>query len=408
MYGMLKERTEPQVARGEAEEDEPWITLLDILIILARGKWIWLGSAALCGVIALGVGYLLPMEFRAETDILAPAQSVSTSSLLMGQVGNLLGMSGGLGGRDQNEVILSILRSRTVGDALVKQFNLTAVYKRPDTVLAAIELARRTSIFTTIHGSIAVIVEDRDPKRAAVLANAYVEQLYKQNERFAFSEAAQRRMFFQHQIEQEKNNLEDAEVALKETELKTGVIELQGQTALALRTVADLRAQITSGHVQLQTLLTSETPNNPDVVRLREQIRALEANLARVQSAQSKSDETNGVSLSTSAVPTLALDYVRKLREVKYHEELFSLLTRQLEAAKIDESKDAPALQVIDAAVPPHFPSSPRRLLITAVGIALGLVLGWLYTVAAAMARLSMNDPQNAAKWWNLRRAILS
>jgi tyrosine-protein kinase Etk/Wzc len=387
-------------------DEEPKISLLDILIILARGKWIWLGSAVVFGMLAVGLGYILPEQYKAETVILPPQQAMSSASLLAGQVGNLLGMgaSSGLGMKDPNDVLLAILRSHTVADVVINRFDLKRVYKKADIFAAEHELTKHSTIETTLQGTISIKVEDRDPKRAAGLANAYVDALYKQNERFAFTEAAQRRVFFQSQIDNEKNRLEDAEVGLKETELKTGVIEIQSQTALALRRVADLRAQITSNQVQLQTLLSSETSNNPDVVRLQEQIRSLQDNLAKIEAPGSNGTES--VNLPTSAVPEATLDYVRKLREVKYHEELFSLLTRQLEAARIDESKEAPAVQVIDVAVPPPSPSSPRRMLITAAGLGLGLILGWIYTISAAMTRKSLGDPESVAKLWSLRQAL--
>ena len=396
-----------QTRPAYAPERDTRVTLLDILIILVQRKWVWIGCAAVCGLLALIVGLILPVEYRAETDILPPQRPTSSTSMLMGQVGSILGMSGSsFGAKDPNDIFLSLLRSRTIAEALVKRFDLQQVYKKQDIFLAEAELAKHSTILSTLEGNIAVKVDDKDPTRAAAIANGYIEELTKQNNRLAISEAGQRRLFFQTQLEREKNSLEDAEVSLKETELKTGVLQLPGQTELAIRQVAEFRAQITNSELELQNLLTGETQNNPEVIRLQERIRTLRADLQKAQADNPQGNGTDVGSVTTSTVPTLAIAYVRKLREVKYHEDLFNMLSRQYEVAKIDEAREAPAIEAIDAAVPPHFRYSPRRQLLIAAGLAIGLVLGWIYAITAEMLSRSLREPEYASKWLTLQRAI--
>ncbi len=387
------------------QEGERRVTLLDIFIILAKRKWIWIISALVCGILAFIIASLLPVEYRAETDIMPPEQAVSSAALLMGQVGNALSLGGhGLGAKDPNDIFLALLRSRTTAEALVKRFDLEKVYKRPDLVLAEIELGKRSTIVTTLEGTIAVIVEDRSPARAAAIANGYVEELNKRNNNLALTEAGRRQQFFDAQLENEKNALEEAEVALKQTQLRTGVLALPNQTEQAIRLVAGYRAQITNRELALKDLLTVETPGNPDIARMQQQIAALKQNLQKVEGDPSQSDTEVG-KLTTSTVPGLAIEYVRKLREVKYHEELFNMLSRQDEAARMDEAKESPAVEVIDAAVPPHFKSWPKTALLVEAGVALGLILGWVYVIMFEMVRRSLQEPANAMKWAVLKKA---
>ena len=392
--------------------EEPRVSLLDILLILARRKRVWITCGLVCGVAAAIISYVLPVSYRAEADILPPQQATSSAAMLMGQVGNMLGMSGaaaGLGMKDPDDIILAILHSRSVADGLISEFDLAKVYGQKYTVRIEAALKSHSKIVATPDGVISIKVDDRDPKRAAAIANGYVEQLYKQNGRLAVTEAGQRRLFFEDQLAKEKDALADAEVALKQTQMKTGVIELQGQTELALRSVAELRAEISSSQVQLESLLASETPNNPDVLRLQEQIAALHRELDKAQSSKSGNVEQNvQAALPTSAVPAVALDYVRKLREVKYHETLFQLLARQYEAAKIDESKEAPAIQVIDSAVPPEFKYWPPRMLLTVAFTLIGLFVGGLWAIAIEVFHRNLEDPEQASKWASLKRAIWS
>jgi hypothetical protein len=78
-------------------------------------------------------------------------------------------------------------------------------------------------------------------------------------------------------------------------------------------------------------------------------------------------------------VPQAGLDYIRALREVKYHETLFEILAKQYEAARIDEAKEAPVIQVVDYAIPPEKKSGPHRALLALFWMVLSGVAGCLY-----------------------------
>jgi hypothetical protein len=83
----------------------------------------------------------------------------------------------------------------------------------------------------------------RDPKRAADLANAYVDELTLVMQNVAITEASQRRLFYERQLRAAKNDLADAEVSLRQTQEKTGLIQLDGQARAIIESVARLKAR---------------------------------------------------------------------------------------------------------------------------------------------------------------------
>lgn len=386
---------------------EERITLLDILLTLLRGKTIIVATTIGLGVVAAGIALLLPIRYAAQTDIFPPEPESSTSSLFASQVNNMLGanVASGFGLKDPTERYLDVLRSRTVAEELIKELSLDKVYKIADPEALQAKLWSRTRFTPFPDGRIRIRVEDKDPKQAALIANGYVTQLYKQNEHMILTEASRRRAFFERQLAAEKNALADAEVDLKKTQMESGVIELENQTAIALRSIADLRAEITSLQVQLQSLRLSETENNPEVVELRNRIATLNAERERLQ-AKAPSDP-GAIDLPTAAVPQKALDYVRKLREVRYHETLFNLLARQYESAKIDESKQAPEIQVLDKAIPSAHKSWPPRALLTVVGLVIGFFLSCFWVLTSDRLGVLQQDPTQGFKLQAIRKEIL-
>jgi tyrosine-protein kinase Etk/Wzc len=395
------DRSEPQEVLTGGEVD-----LIDLAALLLREKKTILKFTVILLVLTVIVVYLVmkPM-YTAEAVFLPPQNSPGSSMAL--QLASQLGPlgAGALGGlKSPGDVYVGILGSRTIADGLVKKFDLQKIYKTKK-LSDSIKVLQKRSTFTAGKNTLVTIkVDDHDPKLAADLANGYLDALHEQNGRLALTEAAQRRLFFEQQLDREKNALADAEVDLKRTQEKTGLIVPAGQAQVQIEEMGQIRAQIASHQVELAALKQGATDQNPQVVRLQTEIAGLQQELQRLQNDPSH-HQPGSVQLSTANVPELALEYVRKQREVKYHETLFELISKQYEAARLDESRDAPMLQVIDRAVIPDRKSGlPRTLMVLAGGM-LGGFLGIIWVILKRFVRAMEKNPYNATRLKELRRA---
>jgi tyrosine-protein kinase Etk/Wzc len=322
-------------------------------------------------------------QYTAKTVILPPQQDQSSASAMLGQfsaLSSMAGLGGSLGLKNPVDLYIGILGSQTVTDAMVKRFKIVETFHPKRYSDARLMILRDAKFAAQKDGTISISVTNKDPKRAAAMANAYVEELYILNNQLALGGASQRRLFYEQQLAQEKDKLADAEVALIETEKKTGVIAPTGQTEAIIQQVARLQADITSREVQLDSLRTSATEQNPDVIRLTTELNGMRAQLRDLENSSAK-HAPGDISIPTASVPQTSLEYIRKERDVKYHQFLFDLLARQYEAARIDEAKAAPVIQVIDPAWVPDRKSSPFRALWALTGFALGLILStaWVF-----------------------------
>jgi uncharacterized protein involved in exopolysaccharide biosynthesis len=142
---------------------------------------------------------------------------------------------------------------------------------------------------------------------------------------------------------------------------------------MQIQSIAQLRAQITSEESQLDALRQSATDMNPEVVRVRTEIDGLRGQLMKMQNGKS---EAKVGDIAASKVPEAGMEYIRKEREVKYHETLFQIIARQYESARMDEAHEAPLLQVVDSAVAPDSKAGPSRTLIVLGGLFIGLLVG--------------------------------
>lgn len=399
---------------GSSVGPEDSINLLDLALVLAvRKRFIFL-CGFLAAVVTAIIVLVIPVSFTATTTMLPPQQSSSASALL-GSLGGLASLAGGGGGgaasmlglKNPADLYIGLLQSETIADGLINRFHLMQVYKVKKMFKARKALKSATTILAEKSSLIRISVKDHDPKRAAALANGYVEALHDLMSHLAVTEAGQRRMFFEQQLELEKNKLADAEVALEVTQNKTGIIQPQGQAEAVIMTITQLRAQISASEVELSALRTSATDQNSQVIQLQSQIAALRAQLADFEKGHAGSAKLAGNILTpTSQVPAASLEYIRKMRDVRYHETLFELLARQYEMAKVDEAKQGQMIQVVDPALVPEKKSWPPRALLTLLAAILGTMLASFWVILQAAYRQKMQDPEMAAKITQLRETL--
>jgi uncharacterized protein involved in exopolysaccharide biosynthesis len=382
------------------------VDMIAVLLVLAKNKMWILKITLAAALLALIVSMLLPKMYTATTTVLPPQQNQSTVTAMLGQLGAIAGLgSADLGLKNPDDLFVAMLGSRTIEDRLIDRFDLRRVYSVKQYQAARKTLESRINIVAEKEGLISISVADHDPKRAADLANAYVDELHELNGKLAFTEAGQRHVFYQQQLDAEREALAQAEVVLKQMEEKSGLIQPDAQGRAIVSAVADMRAQVAIHEVQLQAMRTYATESNPDVKRAQQELAGLRAQLAKLERNTGELGNGN-LQVPTRQLPAVELEYLRRLRDVKYHEAVYDFLNKQLEASRIDEAKDAILVQVVDKAVAPERKSGPHRLLIVLVSAAIAFLLSCLGILLIEALRRKQQDPNDGARLAMLRHSL--
>ena len=394
----------------DLDDDGPGIDLTQLLTWVGDGKTLIATVTAAVAVLALLGALLWPKTFTARATLLAPGsqqQSGSAAALAaLGSLGAIGGLGSGLGVKTPDELYVALLKSDSVQRALADRFDLMTRYN------AKTYEALRKKMPDYIHvssdkksGVISVEVDDEEPKFAAELANAHAGEVTKLLGRLAVSEAQLRRLFFEKQLNETKENLVRAEQNLRNVQEKSGVIVLDKQAEALITGAAQVRALIAEREVQLKVLRTSATEQNPDVIRLSSELRALRTELARMESSQGGS-AGSAVDMPVGRLPEAGIEYVRARRELKLQETLLEAMIRQYEAAKLDEAKEGPALQQVDIALPPDHKSKPSVALTAIAGTLLALLVSTAFVVLRRYRAWSHEQfPQDASARAALARA---
>ena len=243
---------------------------------------------------------------------------------MLAQLGVLAGGAGaalGSIGKDPNAIYIAMLKSRSITEKIVAKFDLKTIYKKESLTDTIKVLLDASNIVSSKDGLITIEVDDKDPQRAANIANTYVVELNSLMQTLAVTEASQRRLFFETQMKPAKDRLTDAEIKLDRT-LKT------------------------------------------------------------------------------------SLEYIDALRDQKYLESLYEIIVRQFEAAKLDEAKDSPLIQVLDKAIPPEKKSKPKRSLIVVLATLVAFFLAVIWAFLRESILKSKEQPEQAQRFHLLQTAL--
>jgi len=375
---------------GTEEKKNNNLDFSELSAAFSRRKSIIAGITAGAAIVSLVISLFLTPIYRAETKILPPQQQSSgIAAQLLNQLGGFAGLaSSTVGIKNQNEMYIGFLLSRTVYDKIIDRFGLMKVYKTQYKEDARRKLDKMITATSGKDSLIDITAEDPNPQRAADMANALVEELIAVSKGLAVTEAAQRRLFFEEQLNDVKTALEKAEEEMRGFQEKTGALKIDDQARAIIQGIGNLRAQIAAKEVEYKVAQTYTTPQNPDLQRIEAELRGMRGELNKLEQ---KGEKGYDPLMPTRRMPSVGMEYLRRLRDLKYSETLYELLAKQMELAKLDEARDATVIQVIDKAVKPERKAKPRRAIIVVVST----LTGFLFSLFIALFVDSVNFTGN-------------
>lgn len=378
------------------------IGMLDLMIVLAKYKKLIIGFPLVMAMLAAAVSMMLPNVYKATTKMLPPQQAQSGASALLAQLGGAAGLAASVAGmKNPSDIYIGMLKSRTVADKLIARFDLKKSYDTDSQEIARMNLDSSTQVSAGKDGMITIEVEDRNRQLVPKLANGYVEELQSLSRVLAVTDASQRRLFFERQLETAKDNLAKVEMSLKGVLDKGGVISVDAESRAVLETAARLKAQISAKEIQLGAMRPFVTSEHPEFRRAEEELTSLRAELSRLEGAR-----TDTSSAQPPQDKRSGLENIQLMRDLKYYQMLYELLSKQYEIARLDEAKEPSLIQVLDPAIEPERRARPKRaLIVLATAVLSGLAAVALAFLLEARQR-ALKDPVEVIRWNELKKYL--
>ncbi len=371
--------------------DEQEINLLELLRVIVRRKNVIIKICATAIILSVAYSLTLKNVYTATAKILPPQKDTGGGlSALLNQAGGLAGMMGNMGLGGSADLYLGILKSRSVADAVINRLDLQKEFKSKNIDETRKRLEGAVKFLAAKDGIITISADSKDPAKAALLANTFVNELSRRSIQLNLTKVGSERVFLEKRLEVVKQDLKNAEDDMKSFQIKYKTIKADSQATLAIEGIAKLKAELVSKEVQLASLRNNMTDENSQVQTLKAAIAAQKRQLATM-SGSGGSDILPAV----GNMPELAVEYIRKLRELKIQEAIFEQLAKQYEVAKLNEAKDSSTIQVLDDAVVPLKKSKPKRALIVIISTITAFFISiFIIFTQEYLAKLSPEDAQ--------------
>lgn len=343
-------------------------------------------------VLSTLVAFLIPKRYESTTRLMPPDESGSGIAMMAALAGKNAGISSLagdlLGMKSSGDLFINILGSRTVQDRLVNRFDLRRVYWDKYGQDARTDLAKNTGISEDRKsGVLTITVTDRDPHRAAQMAQAYVEELDRLVEEVSTSSARRERIFIEQRLQTVKSDLDTVSQQFSDYSSKNTTIDVTEQGKAMVEAAARLDGELIAAKSELEGLEQIYTPNNARVRSVQARVDELQRQLHQLggetpgSASAVTASSTQSEFPSIRSLPQLAVKWTDLYRQTKIQETVYELLTQQYELAKIEEAKEIPVVKVLDVADVPEKKSFPPRTAIILLGALFSFCLGALWLV---------------------------
>jgi uncharacterized protein involved in exopolysaccharide biosynthesis len=346
--------------------------------LLWRRRHLLARVAGVALLLSATIAFIIPKQYESTARIMPPEPPSTGAAMLaaiagrglgsLGSVGSLAGSL--LGTHTSTALFIDLLRSRTVSDRLIDQFNLQHIYRKRYRIDTVKYLKRHTTIEDDKKsGVITITYSDTDPVRAQAITHAYLEQLNSMVTHASTSSARREREFIEKRLVTVQADLLDAEKALSQFSSVNTTLDIKEQTHAMVDAGAKLQAELIVGESELQSLEQIYGSENVRVRATRARIAVLKSELAKLSGSSAPvSDNTQSSNSdlypSLRQLPRLAVPYANLYRRVRIQETVFELLSQQYEMARVEEAKDTPVVAVIDQPLVAEKKSFPPRLLV--------------------------------------------
>lgn len=400
---------------GSPKTETPASTVIEFLSIVTKYRKFISRFVLSATLITIIVAFLMPKWYKSTASVF-PAEKADLFGLegISSLAKNLSPAKALLGSNPEADRYMAILKSATALNAVIQKFDLVHVYditSYPGEKTVK-ELLSNTEFTVEQEGNLTVTVYDKDPQRAADMANYFVEMLNKTNTELQVQNARGNKEFIEQRYKKNLLDLAAAEDSLKFFQKKYGIIAMPEQTEASIKAAAEITAQLALKEVQMGVLRRTQSADNPTMTAARIEIEEFRNKLSQMNGLGANASKDMKVFVPFSKIPDLGVEYVRRFRDVEIQYKILQFITPLYEQAKVEEHRQTPSVLVLDQAVPAERKAKPKILLYALMAFVVSSLL-CLFGIFAweGILKLKQSDPERfigmvsslRADWLGLR-----
>jgi len=406
---------DPSLRNAYPDADDE-INLIDLIYPIYKRRRFLIFFCFIVVVLTGIITLKMSKTYQATTVILPETTEGAGAGELKAAFLEQFGVAGLSGGSTApSEVFEAVLKSKELAKQVFKRYDYASVMGIPQ---GRIETAAKSFGETLdvkkerMEPTLSLSIQSSDPYLAADLANTYVIELDKYNRVDMVTSARRLRKYIEKRLEAANRELEQAQEDLRNFQEKHKAISISKQAEATLEVLGEMEARRVELEIQLAAKKKFYRGTHIEIEQLKAQIAALQKNIDRLTYSEKPKigieREKGRVEfyIPLTQIPALNFDESRLLLKVKAKTGVVTMLTTQIEQAKLDEAKDLPTINVLDWAAPPDRPIKPKLKLNIILGFVVALFLGiFLIFLLEYTSRLNQ-DPESSPKWREIKKGL--
>ncbi|HKZ40335.1 MAG TPA: Wzz/FepE/Etk N-terminal domain-containing protein, partial [Candidatus Hodarchaeales archaeon] len=343
--------------------------LLDFFSVVAKRKRHFTVFVLGVTVLTAGIVSVLPKWYKATASVF-PAESAD----LFGGLGGISSLVSSISpvkklssltGASELDRYIAILKSERALTAVIQKFDLVKVYEisKYTREKSMKELLSNVDIEQSDEGSLLVSVYDKEPQRAADMANFFVEMLNEINSELHVQNARANRNFIEQRYNKNLADIQTAQDAFKKFQLETGVVAVPEQIEASIKVAADLYAHLNIKEIELAILDRTVSTKHPSYNEKLIEVQELRRQLHGMNEGSSAAANDMKILLPFKQTPALGAEYLRLYRDVEIQYKILQFIAPLYEQAKVEENRSTPSVVVLDHASVPEMKAKPKILL---------------------------------------------
>lgn len=394
-------------------------TLIEFLTIIVKYRkfLFWFVFTVTAGATLYAL--IAPKWYKSTASVF-PAEKTDLLSALSG-LSNLAkgftaskGLAALTGANTEADRYIAILKSATITDDVIKKFNLRKVYDMEDDYYEKVVKEWQSNLDLEIQdeGNLTITVYDKDPKRAADIANYLVMRLNEINTKLTITNAKANREFVEKRYLQNLTDINNLETAMRQFQEKYGVIAIPEQIEATVKSMSSIYLELYKKEIEYNVICQTYGSDHPLVANSKIEMNELRRKINQLNAGTDISQKDVKLLIPFKEAPQLANEYLKIYRNLEIQYKILEFIQPLYEQAKVEEARNTPSVIVLDKAAPAERKAKPKGSIYAAVSFVVSSILSiFIAMIMELFSKLKQSRPEKYKEliaWINVKRILRS
>lgn len=376
-------------------------TFVEFLVVLVKYKWFLILLISISTIGATAYALLAPKWYKSTASVF-PAEKNDPLSMLTGLGGLAKGFnaSKGLaaltGSNSEADRFVAILKSATVTSDVINRFELRKEYDREGDYFEKVVKDWEDNLELEIQdeGNLTISVLDKDPQKAAAIANYLVEKLNTINTQLSVTNAKANREFVEKRYFQNIDDINKLEDGMREFQQKYGVIAVPEQLEATVKSMSTIYAELYKKEIELNVLKQTYGNDHPLISTTQLELTEIQKKINQLNAGTDDSQKDVKLLIPFKQAPKLGNEYLKIYRNLEIQYKILEFVQPLFEQARVEEARNTPSVIVLDKAGPADRKFKPKGTIFASLGFVISVLIGLLVVFTLELIeKIKINRP---------------